>query len=176
MKEIAKLGLTLMIISLIAGAALSFTNYYTAKQIEKQREMLMKESLNKVIDAESFKEKDNYYEAYDKDGNIIGRVLKVQAPGYSSTISALVGIDTGNKIKGVAVVSQQETPGLGSNIEKDSFLSQFIGKEEGSLVLKKDGGSIDAVTGATISSRALTDGIKNAINTCSFAEEKDGTA
>ena len=97
-------------------------------------------------------------------------MAKVEAIGYSSIINALVGVDLNNKITGIGIISQQETPGLGSNIEKESFLSQFIGKGIEDLNIKKDGGKIDAVTGATISSRAITSGVRNAI------ENRGGTA
>ena len=127
MNEMLKLGLTLMIVTLIASLALALTNHYSAPQIELQKGLVVKESLNKVITADSFKEEDKYYDAYDKDGKLIGRVLKVEVPGYASIINALVGIDLENKIIGIDIVSQQETPGLGANIKKEDFLGQFIG-------------------------------------------------
>lgn len=163
MNEIIKLGVTLMIVTLIASLALALTNQYTAPKIEKQRELAIKESLNRVISADSFSEKEKYYDAYDKDKKLIGRVLKIEALGYSSIINALVGIDLENKITGIDIVSQQETPGLGANIEKEDFLKQFIGKTKEELKIKKDGGKIDAITGATISSRAITDGVVKSI-------------
>jgi len=165
MNETTRLGITLMIVTLIAAAGLALTNYYTFHQIEIQKEKAIKESLNKVIIADSFEEEDNYYDAY-RDGKMIGRVLKVEAPGYSSTISALVGIDLGNRITGIDVLSHLETPGLGANIEKESFLGQFIGKTNENLKIGKDGGSIDGVTGATISSRAITEGVREMIEQC----------
>lgn len=163
MNEIIRLGITLMIITLVASLALALTNYYAAPQIKRQKELAIKESLNKVINADSFSEKDGYYEAYDKDGKLVGRVLKIEAPGYSSVINSLVGVDLENKISGIQITSQKETPGLGSNIEKDDFLRQFVGKTMDSLKIKKDGGSIDAVTGATISSRAIANGVIEAM-------------
>jgi len=166
MNEMIKLGLTLMIVTLIAAAALALTNHYTSPQIETQKELAIKESLNKVIRAESFKENEQYYDAYDKDEKQIGRVLKIEAPGYSSFINALVGIDLENKITGIDIISQQETPGLGANIEKESFLKQFIGKTKEDLKIKKEGGEIDAVTGATISSRAITEGVRKIMEEC----------
>ena len=75
----------------------------------------------------------------------------------------MVGIDKNNKITGIEVISQQETPGLGAKIKESSFLQQFIGKTLEELKIKKDGGKIDAVTGATISSRAVTNGVRQAI-------------
>jgi len=165
MDETIKLGLILMIVTLVAGVGLALTNYYTASQIEFQKELAIKESLNKVIKADSFEEKEEYYEAY-VGGRVIGRVLKVVAPGYSSFINALVGINLENKITGIDIVSQGETPGLGANIEKEGFLKQFIKKTKEELKIKKDGGPIDAVTGATISSRAITEGVRKMMEEC----------
>lgn len=163
MNETIRLGLTLMIVSLVASLALAITNYYTAPQIERQKELAVRESLNKVIKADSFEERNEYYEAYGKDGNIIGKVIKVEAAGYSSIINALLGIDLENKIVGIDIVSQQETPGLGAKIEEEDFLEQFIGKTKDNLKIRKDGGNIDGITGATISSRAITNGVRKSI-------------
>jgi len=170
MNETIKLGITLMIVTLIASLALALTNYYTNQHIGLQKELSVKESLNKVIDAEWFEEKDGYYDAYGKEGKLIGRVLKVEVSGYSSIISALVGIDLENKITGIDIISQQETPGLGANIEKEDFLKQFIGKTKEELKIEKDGGKIDAITGATISSRAITNGVRNVIEEYNSAD------
>jgi electron transport complex protein RnfG len=165
MNETIKLGLTLMIVTLIASLALALTNHYTSEKIEMQKEFVIKESLDKVITADSFKEEELYYDAYDKD-LFVGRVLKVEVPGYSSTINALVGINLENEITGIDIISHQETPGLGADIEKDDFLAQFIGKTKDSLKIKKDGGEIDGITGATISSRAITEGVRKFMEEC----------
>ncbi len=162
MKETIKMGLSLMITTLIAGAVLALTNYYTYPIIIKQRENIISSSLREIIDADSFKENQNYYEAY-KGKNLVGRVLKVSAKGYSSTIYALVGIDRNNKITGIKIISQAETPGLGAKIEEKDFLNQFIGKTENQIKIKKDGGEIDAITGATISSSSITNAIRESI-------------
>ncbi|HZX45123.1 MAG TPA: RnfABCDGE type electron transport complex subunit G [Candidatus Nanoarchaeia archaeon] len=173
MNHILKLGLTLMLVAVIAGAALSLTNRFTLVQIENQKQNAIKESLNIVIQAESFEEKEGYYEALDKDKKVIGKVLKVNTPGYSSTIQALVGIDLENKITGIDIVSQQETPGLGAKIEGEGFLSQFKGKTSTDIKLRKDSGKIDAVTGATISSRAISNGVKASMEQYGFAAQTD---
>ncbi|MBW2974821.1 FMN-binding protein [Candidatus Woesearchaeota archaeon] len=174
MKETIKLGATLMIVTLIASVALAITNHYTAPRIEMQKELAVKESLNKVITADSFEEKDGYYDAYGTNGDIIGRVIKIEVHGYSSMINALAGVSLENEITGIDVISQQDTPGLGANIQKDRFLWQFRGKTREQIRIKKDGGEIDAVTGATISSRAITDGIRMAME--EFPCGKDGDA
>ncbi len=165
MDDMLKLGLTLMVVTLVASLALALTNHYTTDRIELQKENAVKESLNRVISADSFEDKGEYYDA-QKGGELVGRVLKVEAPGYSSVISALAGIDTKNKITGVDIISQQETPGLGAKIEEESFLKQFIGKGKEDILLKKDGGQIDGITGATVSSRALTNEVRRLMEEC----------
>ena len=165
MNETIKLGITLMIVTLIASLALAFTNHYTFEKIEMQKESAIKESLDKVISADSFKEEELYYDAYEDDV-LVGRVLKVDVPGYSSTINALVGINLENEITGIDIVSHQETPGLGADIEKDDFLRQFIGKTKDRIKLRREDGEIDGVTGATISSRAITDGVRELMEQC----------
>jgi len=72
----------------------------------------------------------------------------------------LVGINKDYAIRDVAILSHTETPGLGSKITEEAFTGQFIGLETGDVALSKDGGRIDAITGATISSRAVTEAIQ----------------
>ncbi|MBW2989768.1 FMN-binding protein [Candidatus Woesearchaeota archaeon] len=168
MKDIIRLGMTLMAVTLIASLALAVTNYYTAPKIAMQKEAAIKESLNRIMDAGSFAEEDSYYNAYDAEGNLIGKVMKIEVHGYSSIIHALAGISLENEITGIEVISQQETPGLGAKIEKEGFLSQFRGKKEKDIALKKYGGKIDGVTGATTSSNALAKGLRSAAEEHAF--------
>lgn len=81
--------------------------------------------------------------------------------GYSGEIWLMVGMDTMGTVQNIAVLQHQETPGLGSKISAGRFQEQFLGlgfREEG-LHVKKDGGTIDAISGATISSRAFCDAV-----------------
>jgi electron transport complex protein RnfG len=70
----------------------------------------------------------------------------------------------GTKVSKVKVIYQGETPGLGTLIENDRFLDQFVGKDRQSAKLKVDGGEIDALTGATISSRAVAGSVSGVLN------------
>ncbi|HHY45668.1 MAG TPA: FMN-binding protein, partial [Firmicutes bacterium] len=89
--------------------------------------------------------------------------VKVSSPGYGGPIDAIVGISTDGKVTGVTIIGQQETPGLGSNVSGKRFREGFLGKDVSRPIkLKKDGGDIDAITGATISSRAVTRGVASA--------------
>ena len=98
----------------------------------------------------------------DKDGKEIGVVIKVSPRGYAGPINTTIGINKDDTISSVAItkLDQTETPGLGVKITHDSFKNQFKGEKGEELKLKKDGGAIDAITAATISSRAVANGVK----------------
>ena len=100
----------------------------------------------------------------------VGSVLPASGKGYSSTIEMVVGVDLAGALTGISIVSQQETPGLGAKItevrygeSEPWFQMQFKGKTCSQLSLDKDGGDIDGITGATISSRAVTYGVRSAL-------------
>ncbi|HAX62004.1 MAG TPA: electron transporter RnfG [Elusimicrobia bacterium] len=166
MKETIKLGKYLFIICAVAGATLAATNYFTTKKIASQKLEAENDALKEVLPAAfCFEEKNNFPKnGFDEKNNIVGYVLKVIAAGYSGEISALVGLDRNFRVTGVKILSQNETPGLGSKISEKNFLSQFIGKFSEKVLLKKDGGEIDGITSATISSRAITDAIRKNID------------
>ncbi|MDR1668261.1 MAG: RnfABCDGE type electron transport complex subunit G [Bacteroidales bacterium] len=84
--------------------------------------------------------------------------------GYSGMIRLMIGFDKEGNITGISVLEQKETPGLGSRMTETAFISQFYGKNPAtnSLIVKKDGGEVDAITAATISSRAFCDAVNRA--------------
>lgn len=74
----------------------------------------------------------------------------------------MVGVGTDGTVTGVAIVNQSETASLGANCTREDFRQQFIGAT-GGLAVSKDGGTIDALTGATVTSRAVTEGVNTAL-------------
>ncbi|MBA7508826.1 Ion-translocating oxidoreductase complex subunit G [subsurface metagenome] len=102
---------------------------------------------------------DEIYIIY-QDGEKAGYAFIASGSGYSGDIDILVGMDNDFVIKDISVLSQIETPGLGSRITESSFTDQFKGLSASDIALKADGGKIDAVTGATISSRAVVNAVK----------------
>ena len=106
-----------------------------------------------------------------RNGALTGAVLGVTAlRGYVGPIRLLVGVDPSGRITGTSLVSHQETPGLGDLIEpgKSDWLASFAGRsltnpEEKRWFVTSDGGAIDAISGATVSSRAVLAGIRNAL-------------
>lgn len=95
------------------------------------------------------------------DGKEICRVIKASERGYSSTIKMLVAVSSDGRCRSVAILEQNETPGLGTNVTSEKFLAQFKGKTLDEMKLAKDGGKIDAITGATISSKAAVKAARN---------------
>ena len=93
--------------------------------------------------------------------------------GFGGKIELMVGMLQNGIINKVSVLSQAETPGLGANMVNDKFKGQFDGKDPQTFTLKvkKDGGDVDAITAATISSRAVSEAIQRAVD--GFEANKD---
>jgi len=104
------------------------------------------------------------------DGSPTAVALTVTAPdGYISPIELLVGIDSEGNVIAVRALNHQETPGLGDQIEidKSAWIEQFSGGNlaggTGALALRRDGGDLDHISGATITSRAVSKAVRNAL-------------
>ena len=101
--------------------------------------------------------------AYDENGNFKGAAIKTSEGGFGGKIDMMVGILADGTIKGTSVLSHSETPGLGANMT-GKFKDQFVDKNPASFILKvkKDGGDVDAITAATITSRAFSKAVDKA--------------
>lgn len=180
MKEIIKLGMTLLLVTAIAGASLSLVNNITKPEIEKRKIQATKDALTAalpaaahgVIEPNTSATTIQYYIGYrdTMKQELIGYAFLAKENGYSSEIETMVGVDTSGAIVGLKILRQLETPGLGTKIEEVShgatvpfFQAQFIDKKVNQLAVDKDGGKIVSITGATISSRAVTNSIKKGI-------------
>lgn len=111
-----------------------------------------------------------------KSGAPIGVAIKTFTnKGFSGNIEIMVGMLDDGSISNTAVLSHKETPGLGDkmDIAKSDFSVQFIGKNPADFKLKvtKDGGDVDAITAATISSRAFCDAVERAVRVYEVKEE-----
>ncbi|MDZ7264174.1 MAG: RnfABCDGE type electron transport complex subunit G [candidate division KSB1 bacterium] len=180
MKDIVKLALILLLVTALAGAALSLVNNITKPRIEEQKRLATALALstalpaaaNGLIEPDTTATSIHYYRGY-RDSlkqQLVGYAFLTKENGYSSEIETMVGVDTTGKIVGIKILRQLETPGLGTKIEEIShgqttpyFQNQFINKVVTQLAVDKDGGEIVSITGATISSRAVTNSIKKGI-------------
>jgi electron transport complex protein RnfG len=107
-----------------------------------------------------------YYVA-KRGGAIIGYIVQSFGKGYSSYIDTLIAVNKDFTIKRISILGQAETPGLGDEIELDSFKNQFIGKDREHLDVEKTETTdyIQAISGATISSRAVSeDAVRNGVD------------
>ncbi len=101
--------------------------------------------------------------AYDANGNFKGAAVKTNEGGFGGKIDMMVGFLADGTIKGTSVLSHAETPGLGANMT-GKFKDQFVDKNPANfkLIVKKDGGDVDAITAATITSRAFSKAVDKA--------------
>jgi electron transport complex protein RnfG len=104
-----------------------------------------------------------YYEAYNDAGILIGFGFIKTGRGMWGDIQIAGGIDLDYRLTGLRVLEQSETPGLGSRIIELNFLDQFTGLKADEVKIEKYGGRVDAITGATISSRAVTDIVRKEV-------------
>ena len=181
-KDMFKLGLNLLIISAVAALLLALTNSVTASTIAQRNEQANAEARKLVLEsAQDFEqvkdvktdnskgvEVSEIYEAKDASGNTVGYTLKVLPSGYGGTIELMVGIDSAKgQVSGINVVSNSETAGLGAKATNPEFSDQYKGKplEELSVLKNETPGDTElkAITGAAITSTAVTNGVDAAI-------------
>lgn len=105
------------------------------------------------------------YKAFDESDKHIGWVVPAKGDGYADKIELLIGLNPDvTQITGIAVLSQKETPALGDKINNESFRDRFRDKPtDQPLAVRKDGGTIEAITAATVSSRAVCDIVNAAV-------------
>lgn len=178
MRDYIRLAGTLLLVCIVAAALLGFTNIVTYDKIVEQTIKANDEARKAVLaNATSFDMIDfsnpelstvlEVYEAKNND-NIVGYAVKVAPKGYAGTVYVMVGIDVNGIIQGVKVGDNNETPGLGKNAEAPSFQNQYNGKTwDTSVNVIKNGtpkdSEIVAVAGATITSKAVTKGVNEAL-------------
>ena len=178
MKENIRLGLILLLITgiagLLLGGAFEITKVPIATSIEASRQLAMKEILP---DAEKFTKSDVQIKANTKvlevnDGvkgtEIAGYAIKVAPKGYGGPVEIMVGISSAGKVTGIKILSHTETPGLGANAPEPKFSDQYKNKpiKEKLEVVKitpSKENQIQAITGATITSKAVTLGVNDAV-------------
>lgn len=181
MRDITRLGLILMVISAVAAGSLALTNEATAAKIASQEVEAKMAALSQVLPGEGFQFRDVTATAQGKlsafpdveevwvgegAGKKQGMIVVVAPVGYGARIRTMVALDTTGKVVGMKVLSQSETPGLGTKTTDPQWQSQFVGKQAGKdlEVVKQNpnASQIQAVTAATISSKAVTAGVNQA--------------
>jgi electron transport complex protein RnfG len=173
--------LSLVIISLVASLALGSIYNITKDPIEQAARAKQENAIREVLPEfdslvsikampQTGKDSISMNLAY-KAGQLVGTAVGTYSNnGYSpDQIQLMIGFLPDMSIKNISVIQQKETPGLGTKMAEPKFKDQFTGKNPAQFVLKvkKDGGNVDAITAATISSRAFCDAVQRAYDTYS---------
>ena len=168
---VARLAITLLLITGIMAAVLAGVNSITAPKIAELTAQKTIEAIAAVLpDAETAKEVDFADDTgivstvYESDS---GYAITVKPSGFDGEIEMMVGVDKEGTVLGISIINQSETAGLGAvsaanNSKGEAFRSQYTGMS-GELAVTKDGGAVEAITGATITSRAVTAGVNAAL-------------
>lgn len=179
--------ISLLVITLVAGLSLGFINDITkgpkaaaklARKVNALKQVLPEfnnDVVNevKLIQLENVKDSTEIYHAKFDDKDSGTAIIGASEKGFSGLIKIMVGFTPDGSIKNISVLEQKETPGLGTKMKDEKFLKQFRGKNPSSFNLKttKDGGDVDALTGATITTRAFGEAAQQAYDV--FINEKN---
>jgi len=164
-----KLGAILLIICAIAAGLLAYINGLTEPIIKERKakeEIQTREALipGATFIADKTASGLDFFIAQDPQTNeVIGYTFIAAKNGYSGEIQTMVGLDKEFKILNIKVINQSETPGLGANCTLEGFAKLFVGLSDTELLVDKDGGKIPAMAGATITTRAITNSIKEQV-------------
>ncbi len=207
MLDIIKLAVVLTIVALIAGLAIAFTNAQTEEKIERQQRLAQQAALEavlpkgtEIVEKTGQDPKPQQYWVAVRDGDTVAYALAGSNRGYSSSIQYIVGVRPGGEIVGVNILSQSETPGLGTRVTEEVskkyfwnglwgpkevikpwFTQQFVGLDatreielsgtaewhtlsEQQRAKLEQRNEITAITGATISTRAVSEGVEKTVS------------
>ena len=165
-----RLAFTLFAITAVVALCLGAVNSVTGPRILKAREEKARQAIEAVLPGGGEEIRD-----FRDETGLVSRVyasetgyaMEVSPSGFNGTVTMMVGVSKDLKVTGLSVINQTETAGLGAVCAAkteagEKFRGQFTGMS-GALAVSRDGGRVDAITGATITSRAVTEGVSAAL-------------
>ena len=176
---IVRLAVTLLAITAVTALLLGIVNYFTAPVIQQIQDEKKAAAMSAVLQAEEYPKVEGFvpaastsaagtgtvaalYEAV-QGGNTLGYVAEVTANGFGGAVSMVVGVTTDGAVTGVSVIDHSETQGVGSKVvNSQEVLSRFAGLS-GEITVNSGENKIDGVSGATVSSKAVTAGVNAAL-------------
>ncbi len=174
-RSIIKTGAILLVIGFVCTLLLSLCNNMTKDRIASLAANAEQQAMASTLPMADKFVKLQYdsdgvvtavYEGKNAEKEVVGYCVKAEPVGYGGAISMIVGIDADGKVTGVDIVSMSETPGLGAKANEPQFTNGFIGKGAG-VKVRKSGAPADdeisAISGATVTSKAVTSGVNAAI-------------
>ncbi|MBQ4145141.1 MAG: RnfABCDGE type electron transport complex subunit G [Clostridia bacterium] len=188
MKETLTLTFKLLLICAVITALLAWVNVMTEPIIAQNEQSSFQAAMTEVLpDAGMFTKKEisnfvpsetgvtinSVYEA-ERGGAVVSAV---SSEGYGGDISIMVGITEDGKVNQIKVMSMSETPGLGAKSTEPEFAQKYVGLEKGISVIKNsqpEGNEIIAISGATVTSKAVTKAVNGALEAAEFISQKGG--
>jgi electron transport complex protein RnfG len=184
-----KVIIALVLIAMFSAMLLAYVNQVTSGPIAANKKAETQKAIKLVLKGlENIKYPETpeqlnidnsivkYFKADFENGTLAGYAFVVKAPnGFTNDFDMMVGLDSVGKVIDTYVLDHRETPSLGDGMKEDKFKNQFIGRtiEDKKMLVKNDGGNIDGLTAATITSRAFTGGVKRALTAfAKLGEEK----
>ena len=168
---VLRLAGTLLLITAVVAAALAGVNAVTAPVIAELNAAATQEAISAVLPGGFDSEVADYADATGLVSKVYqgasGYAVEVGPSGFDNTITMMVGVGTDGKVLGISIISHTETAGLGAVAAAgtpagEAFRNEFVGAT-GSVSVTKDGGEVEAITGATITSRAVCAGVNAAL-------------
>ena len=168
-KYILRLAGTLLLITSVVAALLAGVNSITAPKIAELTYQKTQQAIEAVLpgggESVDFTDESGIVSTVYKGAN--GYAVEVAPAGFDGAITMMVGVDLNGNVLGISVISQTETAGLGAvcaatTSAGEAFRGQFVGMS-GTVTVSKDGGEVSAITGATITSRAVCKGVTAAL-------------
>lgn len=168
-KYVARLALTLLLITAVVAVVLAGVNTITAPRIAAINDQKTQAAIEAVLPGGGAE-----IPFTDDSGLVVtvyegenGYAVEVAPAGFGGAVDMMVGVDPEGNVLGISIISQTETAGLGavaaaSTSAGEAFRDQFVGMN-GTIAVAKDGGTVDAITGATITSRAVCTGVNAAL-------------
>ncbi|MFT4304332.1 MAG: FMN-binding protein [Candidatus Woesearchaeota archaeon] len=159
-----KSALILSSVCVICAILLALTYDFTKDKIESHGVGEIELNLKQVFpQADYFIFNESYYQIY-LDDKVIGYAVISEAQGYSSIIKTLVGFNIDGMIKEIRIIEQSDTPGIGDKVQEPIFYNQFQGLSQTQATLISQGGKIDGITGATVTTNSVIRSVNSAFN------------
>lgn len=187
--EMLRMILVLSLICGLSGLTLATVREATSERIEEQvltyvqgpalGQIFSDYDNNPVKDRKVFDTPDGPVTVFPamKNGKLTGVAFETFGKGYGGDIGVMVGFVTdGTKLEGIGITTLKETPGLGARVVEPDYRDQFKGHTTDSIALKKQGGDITAISGATISSVGTVDAVNQAVQIFHKIKDKLPTA
>ncbi|WP_173443548.1 RnfABCDGE type electron transport complex subunit G [Selenomonas ruminantium] len=175
-----KIAFNLAAACFISGIVIGSVYFVTAPVAAQKAEEMKQESMKSLVpEAEHFTEvagHEGWFVA-EKGGKAIAYIVPSESKGYGGKIKMLVAVTADSKVIDFSILEHNETPGLGDNAQKPEFRQMFAGKDADKLEVTKDPANkenIQAMTGATISSRAVTKGVREAVEAVASYKAEGG--